>query len=675
MPAAKFKGYAGAVNTTRITSVKNEAELQKLVEAIPIAQACLARVRLAASSLDYKIMSDGRGSKFVEPITRWVDRSGLDMLLPTLVVDALRFGFAPLEIIWGVGYDGSIEPYALQPIHPSTVKEIKSVDGQPVKLIQQMTATSSNTLTKGSTVELDWNVLASITYPYNPSYPQGWSIFWPLAINMLTIKALYELLPNAAERAYLGTIDITFDPVKVEAKSREEFVRKISDLSTQISSQGGSVIRHEPNIQIDYKSLDAKIADLSALLNTQERTVARAFNALGLFENKGVVFSDKAAESQEFRSWVKGLVDTACLELNKNIIDKYLLLNGIYPGACWLSAEWPESAQSEPADTIAKLAGPIATLVDKKLIVPTYELAVAIAQAGRLPVPSEDEFDAVTQTQTQPAFTRLEMTSDRTDILSLVKHNRVEKRFTQSDSAFIAIIRDWFKRTKEVTWKKLRIACNDKSSSDILSWSPALAGIDTAMNAVAEVAYREAFLDAKKEANIDYTLDIDNQKLSLLKNQIKQELEYSLLTTVNKRISQDILRLFNAEAVSEATFKGVIDTDLDEILAKWETQVLAFTAWAESAGRQDLLNNSDIVGFVWDTWIDETTTEGCKWAAGRYLPKTSPWYGRLVPGFVHFNCRSVAIPVPAKKAAIMQLKDEFTSIPNYVKKSWNLIAW
>lgn len=673
MPAAKFKGYAGAVNTTRITSVKNEAELQKLVDSTAIAQTCLARVRLAASRLKYKIMSDGEGSTLIDPITRWFDKLGLDMLLPTLVTDAIRYGFAPVEIIWGVGYNGMIEPFALQPIHTSTVKEIKSVDGQPVKLIQSMVQSSSNTLTKGSQVELDWNVLASVTYPYSPSYPQGKSIFWSLALSMLTIKTLNELLPNAAERAYLGTIDITFDSLKVERESKEAFVRKIEELTTQIASQGGSVVRHEPNVQLDYKSLEAKIADLSALLITQERTIARAFNALGLFENKGVVFNDKAAESEEFRSWVKGLVDSACLELNRGILDKYLLLNGIYPGACWISAEWPESTQAEPADIISKLAGPIATLVDKKLIVPNYELAVAIAQAGRLPVPSEDEFDALTETQ--PAFTRLEMTADRNDILSLVKHNRIEKRFSQTDGALLAILRDWFKRTKEVSWKKLRTACIDKSSSDILSWSPALAGIDTAMNAVAEVAYREAFLDAKKEANIDYSLDIDNQKLSLLKNQIKQELEYSLLTTVNKRISQDILRLFNAEAVSEATFKGVIDTDLDEILAKWETQVLAFTAWAESAGRQDLLNNSDIVGFVWDTWIDEATTEGCKWAAGRYMPKTSPWYGRLTPGYVHFNCRSVAIPVPAKKAAIMQLKDEFTSIPNYVKKSWGLVSW
>jgi len=674
MPAAKFKGYAGAVNTTRITSVKSEAELQKLVDSTAIAQTCLARVRLAASRLEYKIMSDGEGSTLIDPITRWFDKLGLDMLLPTLVADAVRYGFAPVEIVWGAGYNGMIEPFALQPIHPSTVKEIKAVDDQPVKLIQSMTQSSSNKLTKGSQVELDWNVLASVTYPYNPSYPQGKSIFWSLALCMLTIKTLNELLPDAAERAYLGTIEITFDSLKVERESKEAFVRKIEELATQIASQGGSVVRHEPNVQLDYKSLEAKIADLSALLNTQERTIARAFNALGLFENKGVVFNDKAAESEEFRSWVKGLVDSACLELNKGILDKYLLLNGVYPGACWFAAEWPESTQSEPADIIAKLAGPITSLVDKKLVVPNYELAVAIAQAGRLPVPSEDEFDALTQPE-QPSFTRLEMSVDRSDILSLVKRNRIERRFTQSDTAFLAILRDWFKRTKEVTWKKLRTACLDKSSSEILSWSPALAGIDTAMNAVAEVAYREAFLDAKQEAKIDYSLDIDNKRLSLLKNRIKQELEYSLLTTINKRISQDILRLFNAEAVSEATFKGVIDIDLDEILGKWETQVLTFTAWAESDGRQDLLYSIDIVGFIWDTWIDENTTEGCKWAAGRYLPKTSPWYGRLTPGYVHFNCRSVAIPVPAKKAAIMQLKDEFTSIPNYVKKSWGLVAW
>lgn len=674
MSAAKFKGYAGAINTTRITSVKNEAELQKLVDSTAIAQTCLARVRLAASRLKYKIMSDGEGSTLIDPITRWFDKLGLDMLLPTLVADAIRYGFAPVEIVWGVGYNGMIEPFALQPIHPSTVKEIKAVDGQPVKLIQQMSATSSNVLTKGSQVELDWNVLASVTYPYNPSYPQGKSIFWSLALSMLTIKTLNELLPDAAERAYLGTIEITFDSLKVERESKEAFVRKIEELATQIASQGGSVVRHEPNVQLDYKSLEAKIADLSALLNTQERTIARAFNALGLFENKGVVFNDRAAESEEFRSWVKGLVDTACLELNRSILDKYLLLNGVYPGACWFAAEWPESTQSEPADIIAKLAGPLVSLVDKKLVVPNYELAVAIAQAGRLPVPSEDEFDALTQPE-QPSFARLEMSVDRSDILSLVKRNRIERRFTQSDTAFLAILRDWFKRTKEVTWKKLRTACLDKSSSEILSWSPALAGIDTAMNAVAEVAYREAFLDAKQEAKIDYSLDIDNKRLSLLKNRIKQELEYSLLTTINKRISQDILRLFNAEAVSEATFKGVIDSDLDEILGKWETQVLTFTAWAESDGRQDLLNSNDIVGFIWDTWIDENTTEGCKWAAGRYMPKTSPWYGRLTPGYVHFNCRSVAIPVPAKKAAIMQLKDEFTSIPNYVKKSWGLVAW
>lgn len=646
-----------------LDSVKSTQDLVRLVYATPIAMTCLDMTQLATSRLTFIPRIAPNAGILPEEIQKWLDIIKFDTLMPEALATTLLYGYTPYEILWGFA-GGKITPVDANQIHPSTIEKIDFIDGKP-DVFSQKPPTGKTTKGKPA---IKADMCQIFTYPASRSMPLGMSIFQAVDKELQCLDILLPLIPHAAQKAFLGATDIKAIEAGLSEEEKDKIETDMQAIIDSFDEKGGVTVGHSENLEIEFKALEAKLDPLVNIYASIEQRIARRFNALGLFQGRGTVFDDKSVDAEQFRLWVKGVADSLCVAFSEQTISKYLAFNGLPQGSAWLECQWPETKGSTEA--ISQLGNPVVALVNGGLLPPTKALSDFIAQTGGLPTATEEEWDQyqADRKATQVKAERQLMMSR----LDFVNYNAIQRRFEGTESQIMTATSTWYDRTKEVAWSKLKKACEEKSGPAVRDWKPALAGLDVAIYGAVDQQYKDAIDAAQKEAGIE--VNISPVGLQEVHTRIRQDLFNNLLPDLNNAVSLKLLNAFMGQYTPEQYHLMIVEA-IEKEKQKWLAKVTIYASWAENKGRYDVSQSTDVVGFIWDSWLDGETTEGCKWAAGRFMSKLSRWYGVLVPGYVHYNCRAVMIPVTASKQAQYKFQDGFDAIPKYVKDSWSLVSW